>query len=300
MFAFASAVCYAVAAALQQSEAARAPAGRLVSAGLLVYLTRRPRWVAGLAAMVAGAGLHLLALSRGPLPLVQPVGVASMLFALPLGAALHARRVRRADWWGAAAVAVGLAVVLLIVRTATAAPALSSSGTTVLVAVSAAGIGLCGALLGGVTGRYRPVVLAAAGGVGFGATSVLARVVSHHVALAGPGALVGWPTLALVVFATVGTALTQCAYRAGSLPAALSTVTVVDPVVAIGFAVMLLGESVHSSATGVAAAAAAGLLVVAGVITLARSQVAAPPLDPPGGGQRTQPGMLNLTRKAVR
>ncbi|MFD0885881.1 hypothetical protein ACFQ08_15130, partial [Streptosporangium algeriense] len=67
---------FALGAALQQHEAAGAerPAiGRLF---------RRPRWLLGGLSIAVGTGLHVLALRYGPLTLVQPMGVASLLFAL--------------------------------------------------------------------------------------------------------------------------------------------------------------------------------------------------------------------------
>ncbi len=84
--ALAGAFCYAVAAALQHHEAARATTRGLADPRLLWQLAHRPLWLAGIAATGVGASLHLLALSRGPLTLVQPLGVTSLLFAVPLAA----------------------------------------------------------------------------------------------------------------------------------------------------------------------------------------------------------------------
>ena len=88
----------------------------------------------------------------------------------------------------------------------------------------------------------RAVALAAAAGIAFGASSALVRAIGAHTVAAGPVALLGWPTLALAVVAPVGFVLCQHAYRDGSLGAALSTMTVVDPMTAIAFAAGLLGE----------------------------------------------------------
>lgn len=104
--AVAAAVFYAVAAALQQHEAAQSAASSGMS--LLVRLVRRPRWLAGVAATVVGAALHVVSLRLGPLALVQPVGVTGLLFALPLGAALHGHRLLRRDLGAAAIVIIGL------------------------------------------------------------------------------------------------------------------------------------------------------------------------------------------------
>ncbi len=77
---------FALGAALQQHVAATANEPRLL------VLLRRPRWVLGGAVIAAGGLLHVYALSIGPLTIVQPMGVASLLFALP-----HRRRAERAQ-----------------------------------------------------------------------------------------------------------------------------------------------------------------------------------------------------------
>ncbi|MEV4082527.1 hypothetical protein AB0J43_19860, partial [Nonomuraea fuscirosea] len=100
---------FALGAALQQFEAAGT-----AKPGLLALL-RRPRWLLGGASILAGGGLHIVALGLGPLTVVQPMGVASLLFALPLAAALHGRRPARNELAAAGVVAIGLIGLVLLV-----------------------------------------------------------------------------------------------------------------------------------------------------------------------------------------
>ncbi len=266
--ALASALFYAVAAALQQHEASEDPTGD----GLVWHLCRRPRWVAGIAAMAAGAGLHTLALSVGPLALVQPIGSASLLFALPLGARLHQRPMRRRDWWAAVAVAIGLTLFLHVARIRGHHPHLSNSATMVLVTATAVSIAICTTWARHRTGPRRAVALAAAAGIAFGASSALVRAIGAHVVAAGAPALICWPTLALAAVAPAGFVLCQHAYRDGSLGAALSTMTVIDPISAIAFAAGLLGETIHTGILGAVAATVAAALVVTGIVVLSGDQ----------------------------
>lgn len=89
-----AALCYGLASALQQHAAARAPTAESLRIGLLARLVRRPLWLAGGAADLAGFALQFAALSRGALVVVQPILVLSLLFALPIGARLGASRDR--------------------------------------------------------------------------------------------------------------------------------------------------------------------------------------------------------------
>ena len=93
--ALASAVCYAVSAALQHHEAARQSGNGL---HLVRALLRRPAWCAAVLASLLGALLHVGALGAGPLVLVQPLGVTALVFALPIGARLGRVRVSAWSW----------------------------------------------------------------------------------------------------------------------------------------------------------------------------------------------------------
>ena len=85
VLAVASTGCYAASAVLQEREAGRQDAG---GAALLRGLVRRPWWWLAVAATVAGAVLHVAALASGPLSLVQPFGVLTLVLALPPGRVL--------------------------------------------------------------------------------------------------------------------------------------------------------------------------------------------------------------------
>jgi drug/metabolite transporter (DMT)-like permease len=267
--AFASAACYALAAALQHSGVGRASATRASGLSAVWQLCRQPRWLIGIAAMAGGAALHTAALSVGPLPLVQPIGVVSLVFALPIEARLCGRRVRPLDWWAAVSVAVGLALFLRTVRHHGPPPHLSGTATLALVVLTAGTVAACVMWAVKGHGRQRSVAFAIGAGIAFGASSALMRAVGAHVVASGYTALVGWPTLALAGVAPIGFVLCQYAYRDGNLGAPLSTMTVVDPLTAIGFGALLLGEVLRTGVVVGVTALSAGALMVAGIWVLA-------------------------------
>jgi len=121
---------FALGAALQQFEAVGT-----AKPGLLVLL-RRPRWLLGGASILAGGGLHIVALGLGPLTIVQPMGVASLLFALPLAAALHNRKPSRKELAAAVVVAVGLVGLVLLVPESDGPTYLSPTGVLTLLGVA--------------------------------------------------------------------------------------------------------------------------------------------------------------------
>lgn len=264
--------CYALASALQQHEASRATPSRS-GLRLLVQLVTRPRWLLGVAATAVGAGLHVLALKLGPLALIQPIGVTGLLFALPLGAALHGHRVIRRDLLAAAAVIAGLVGLLARVQVQAGEPTISEPATALLAAVTgvAAGVAtLAGRLL---SGAARGVALALGAGIAFGATSALVRVVAHRAGVIGAEqAIPAWTTLVLVATAFLGLSLSQSAYQVGSLASVLPALGVADPVVAAVVGELLLGEPVTFTVAGAAGALASVLVILAAMVQLARAQ----------------------------
>src|ERR1700760_3797266 len=87
-----AALCYAIGAALEQKEASATATERVVHPGLLWQGLRPPGGLAGFAVMGVGEVLHVLALAWAPLAVVQPIGVTTVLFALPIGALVARRR----------------------------------------------------------------------------------------------------------------------------------------------------------------------------------------------------------------
>jgi drug/metabolite transporter (DMT)-like permease len=263
LLALVAAVAYAIGWVLQQREAAAQEEGGSLSPALLLHLLRRPLWLVGIGAMIVGNLLQAAALGIGGLTLVEPVIVLSLLFALPLGAALSRQMMRRGEWVAAIAVSVGVAVLILISQPTettrvgdpvswTLAGAATAGATAILVSV--------GLKYDGVP---RAVSFAISAGLLLGlsdaTTKSLFDLVNHH----GTGVLLtSWQTYALVATAVYALLLSQDAYKAAPLPASLPPITVVEPIVGMVIGVFVLGEHFTLNwAAGAGELAALGLMV---------------------------------------
>lgn len=258
---------FALGAALQQFEAARTSQSRLR------VLLRRPRWLLGGLSIAVGGALHIYALSIGPLTVVQPMGVASLLFALPIAAALHGRRPTRGELAAAGLVSIGLIGLVLMVPQSTAAPSLTGSGATAMLAAAALVALACFGIAQRSAPAPRTALLAVGAGVMYGATATLTRVLVDGT---------GWHLWFLAVLpfpALVALMLLQRAYATparatcgeppiGHFAVAFATLQVTDPLTAVTFGAVLLGEPLPANT---AAAVAAAVLAGAGTVALARS-----------------------------
>jgi drug/metabolite transporter (DMT)-like permease len=257
-----SAVCYAIAAVLQQREASRHDQHGLE---LILDLLRRPRWWLAVSSTLAGASLHVVALHFGPLTLVQPLGVSALVLALPLGAWFGQRKVLRAEWAAAGAVVLGLLAVLTLAPRHVPPPTVPPVALAIAVGCCLAFLLLCVLVSMALPRKAAPVVRAVGSAACFGFASAMARLV-----VAGEGPIL-FPMIACAVFAVTGMLMIQAAYRDGGLGAPLATCTIVDPVTASFIGIVLLGEHLRLGIAGGAVGFVGLAATIVGLTILART-----------------------------
>ncbi|GAB7052050.1 DMT family transporter [Catenuloplanes indicus] len=258
----ASASAYAAGAVVQERVAAH-------GTGILASL-RIPHWWLSVALNGAGAGLHVGALAFGPLSIVQPLGLLTLVFALPMGAAVIGRRVAAVHWRGAALTIAGLG---LLVITAPMGSARELDSTEVLTVAMLGG----GTVLG-LTLLARQIhaatssglLYAVASGIAFACSSALTQTVSLQVTASGPLAVLSPAAFTLAAFMSAGVLLSQAAYRDGGLGAPLATVSLSNPVASAVIGMLLLDERFVGGAAGGGVAATGGVLAITGVLLLTR------------------------------
>ncbi|MET9632317.1 glycosyltransferase [Lentzea sp. NPDC006480] len=250
------AVCFALAARLQHDAVAET--------GARVGVLKQPRWLAGLALLVAGAAIHAAALGMAPLTVVQPIGVVAIGIT-----ALMDRRMSELPAILITTVGVG-AFVFLASGSATATQIAPDAELTAgLIVIGAIAVpGVIAALT--TNARTRAVAFASAGGVAYGYVSVLMRAVSQAVQQGGFGFAQFVSVLGIALSLAVGGWLVQHAYAGGPPHLAVACLTVVDPLVAVGIGAFLLGEAAHLSPWTGAALIACAFAAASGVFALAR------------------------------
>jgi drug/metabolite transporter (DMT)-like permease len=209
--------------------------------------------------------VHIVALSLGPLTVVQPMGVASLLFALPIAAALEGRRPGRAEIAAAGAVSAGLIGLVLLVPKPTGIPHLTTTQAAALLAGPALVALLCRMRAGTARPVLKAGLLAVGAGVMYGATATLIRV------LIVDGDRQLWLALAIPVPMVTALALLQGAYSVGHFPVAYAAAQMTDPLTAVTLGVVLLGEPLPEGTGGALATVAAAVLAAAGTVSLART-----------------------------
>ncbi|MFJ2770313.1 DMT family transporter [Streptomyces sp. NPDC087300] len=262
-----SAVAYAGGAILQERVATSTPDRRYAP-------LRRGVWWCAIGLNGLGALLHVVALAYGPLSLVQPLGALTIVFALPMAALFVRRKAGATAWRGAIMATVGLAG-LLSLTSASDAGTLDAAERMMLALVTGGGV-LALIVAAHAVHRHpvvRSVLLACAAGAAFGIASVFTKSVAvdwdRHVSLVEQ-----LPSLGVIaVLAAAGVLISQASYRGAGLAAPLSTVTVVNPVVAAAVGLTLFGESFRYGTAGTVVALGCGVVAAGGLILLTTERI---------------------------
>lgn len=220
-----------------------------------------------------GAALHVTSLGFGPLSLIQPLGVLTLVIAVPLAAATTHRRVTRLEVAGMTSTVIGLAGLTMVITTAGGSETLSPPEVVVLIVATVAVITVLG--LRGRRPDASTLWEAVAGGIAYSVCSALCQTLVVSVGDEGAVVLLRpimiLAVVAVSVFAVAATVLTQRSYRRG-LGAPLALTNLVNPASATVIGVVLLGEHLGTTPVTFAVAAVCAVLCAVGVTQLARAR----------------------------
>jgi drug/metabolite transporter (DMT)-like permease len=281
VLALVAAFLFALGLVLQEKTASTVPP-EAVGKGFLVRLAHQPIWLLGLGAQGLGFVAQAIALGIGRMVVVQPLLVASIVFALPLGRLIEGRRITRAEWLGAALVTGGLAWLLIASKTDEGTDDASLLSWAV---IGGAAIGIALVLYTLARGRapaLRAGLLGTAGGILFGLAAALTKTTVSLLDDGVGAVFADWHVYALAIVAAVAFWLEQAALQTGALAAAVATTMAFDPLSSLVFGIALFDEDLHETALGYVLCALGLLVALAGLVILARAkgEEAPPPSTP--------------------
>lgn len=264
-----AALLFALGTVLQQQVASQSSEEESRSAGFLVALARKPRWVAGIAADALGFVGQAWALGIGKLVVVQPLLATAVVFALPLGAKLAGRRVSVREIVAALAVTAGLGGFLVV---ADPTGGVENANAVEWIASFAVCGGLSLALIVAARGRsptHRAALMGTAAGILFALAAALTKTTVDQLDDGVLAVFEHWQVYALVAVGWVSMTISQRSLQTGALAPAVATQMAFDPIVSVALGVLAFEESIHeTSATAVLALIAFGVMI-AGMVVLA-------------------------------
>lgn len=283
LLALLAALLFAIGTVCMQKGTLSMPEGESEKPGFLLKLIRKPIWVIGIVIDFLGYGAQAGALAVGRLVVVQPLLVATVVFALPLGVKFTGQRVGRREIFGAALVVGGLAVFVILNNPDEGRSDAPFGDWAIAAAIF---LTLAGALVVASRGRspgLRAALLGTAAGGLLGLTSGLTKATVTRFD-EGAGAVFGdWHVYVLVAVELLAFSLLQSALATGALAPAIATNMSVETLVSILLGIVLFKEDLHGSAALLAVSLFALVLALVGLVILARSEgrAHAPPAPSP-------------------
>lgn len=237
----------------------------------VVALLQRPSWVIGTVMLGLAIVLQLSALAFAPLIIVQPLGAVALVVTAILNSRMSHVKLNRDSKLAITACVAGVALFVTFAAFA-AGERPVSDGQLLTVLWILAGV-LVAAAISFILFRKRSRALyyIVAAGIIYAFVATLAKVIINRI----QNDNVDWLTIlclvGLLVAAAVGAYFVQNAYSSGPPDLVIAGLTVIDPMVAVGIGIVVLGEASGASAWTVVGFIVAGLIAVWGVFKLASS-----------------------------
>lgn len=269
------AVFLSVGAQLQHRGVTKVEAsGTGTSSGLnvsqLLALLSRPSWVLGTIMLGLAIVFQLGALGFSPLIIVQPLGAIALVLTAVINARAHSVRLNRASIRAIIACVGGVGLFVTVAALVAGEKPVTDANLVVILVLLAVVLVFFGTVFAVMRRRTRAVFYIVAAGFIYGFVATLAKVIINRV----QNGNVEWLTILCGVALLVGTALgayfVQNAYSSGPPDLVIAGLTVIDPMVAIGIGIVVLGEAAGAPLWAVVGFAVAGVLAVWGVFQLAR------------------------------
>ncbi len=267
--ALAAAVTFGASTALMHQGASAAPPNLSALRGLLAYVARQRRWLAGFVASVVGLVLHALALHLGELAVVQPVVVTGLVLSILFRALLEGHLPPRSMTGWALLTAAGLALFLVASSTSSGRAHVDVTGAAIILGAGAAAVAI-GSLAAWRRRRQAGLLLGASEGVIYGLVAGTLKAttdVGRHGIIS---LLSAWPVYVLVTLGAVGFVLNQRAYHRAPLSHSVPISNTVNPIVAVIFGVVAFGERPGGQLLSLAAEAVGLVAMLVGLFFVAR------------------------------
>lgn len=250
LLALGAAAVFGLGTALQHRAAYGVSRTDVASGRLLPRLLRRPGWVVGLVCSAGAFTLHVAALQRGSLTLVQPIVVTTPVFAVVARSGLDRRWPDPAETVWAMCTWVGLIFFITTVGTDHAPHAANDQTVTWFLIIGTVTAALTGWAARRVrVATYEGFLWGVAAGILYGLTAGLVKVAASHASL-GVVALMGHWSAWLVAPAGVGAfMLSQRAYHATRLSVTAPVLNIVDVLVAVTFGSVVFGDHLFDPAS---------------------------------------------------
>lgn len=248
-------------------------ANRSMNLRQVLSLLKNRLWLTGLATVFVGASLHIVGLALAPVTVVQPVGILAVPWSVLLAAKIRHFRPTKAIWGSVALTILGI-VSFTHFSTSTAAKHTVLNPMVIVIAVLV--VFAIGAALGslGMNGSdaRRCLMWASGGSFFYGLSSAMIKTLFELFKTDRFWTLpLFWVVIAfLLTCYLVGAWMIQQGYANGPAEIVVGSMTTTDPIVAVGFGILVLGEGALVTPEAAIGMVISGAVAIGGVVILSK------------------------------
>ncbi|MFM2023406.1 MAG: hypothetical protein RIR89_798 [Actinomycetota bacterium] len=247
----------------------------------ILELMKRPRWLTGTSFLLLAALFQLGALALAPLIVVQPIGALALILTSVLNARIYKVKLDGKTLGAIAVILLGVASFVSLAATSAVSTEMSDQKLLQVVGIMILLLAIFGLSFAWSRGNVGPLAYILGAGVLYGFTASLAKVVIQRIYQADFNLLTLLAVGALLGAIFLGGWFVQNAYASGPPDLVIAGLTVVDPAVAVGIGIVILGEASKADVAQASGFIIAGAIAMAGVLMLSK-------VHPQLVGERTQ------------
>ena len=236
----------------------------------LLALLGRPSWLVGTLLIGAAIVLQLISVSIAPLIVVQPLGAIGLVITAVNNSRVTRTALNPKSIRAIALCVLGVGLFVTIAALTATDPEITDQNLVVILVMLVVVVGLFAALFLRYRKRMPPVAFILGAGVQYGFVATLALVIIRRIEQAQYDWLTVFCTAGLLIAGAGGAYFVQTAYSVGPPDLVMAGLTVVDPLVAVGIGIIVLGEAAQAPIWAPFAFVACGIIAVFGVFQMAR------------------------------
>ncbi|MGO4105032.1 DMT family transporter [Leifsonia sp. YAF41] len=236
----------------------------------LTLLLARPSWVLGTIMLGLAIAFQLTSLAFAPLIVVQPLGAFALVITAILNSRISKVKLNRSSIIAICMCVGGVGLFVTVAAfTAVDKPVTNQNLVTILI-ILAVVLLIAGISFIFLRKKFKAIFYIIAAGVLYGFVATLAKVVINRVQHGNVEGLTLICLVGLLTAALLGGYFVQNAYASGPPDLVIAGLTVVDPLIAVGIGILVLGEASQAPLWAAITFVIAGAIAIWGVFLLAR------------------------------
>jgi drug/metabolite transporter (DMT)-like permease len=255
---------------VREVEARKASESKTLGVLEITRLLRTPAWVFGTVMLGLAIVLQLTSLRFAPLIVVQPLGAVALVITVILNGRMTGVHLDRKMVRAIVLCIGGVGVFVAIAAPTSSDLPISDDDLRVILILLAIVLAAFGSLYAVYRARMTPIAYIVGAGALYGFVATMAKTVINRVLQSQFDWLTVLCVVGLLAAGGGGLYLVQTAYSVGPPDLVIAGLTVVDPIVAVGIGIVVLGEAANAPIWAGPAFIVTGAVAVFGVFQLSR------------------------------